>query len=245
MRSTLYIFDIDGTLTDSVCLHQASYLHAYSVFELPNLNTEWNSYIHHTDSWIFGEAFRQSLGRSPTSDERIRFIDALIAHFDRNLSGSVIAEIPGAKKFLFDVVAAPNTAYAFATGSYREPALRKLASLGVAYRPDLLITASEYETREEIVLNAIASAKRIFDVETFGQIVSLGDGYWDLVTAKKLGLEFVGIATGDKAAQLMAAGATIVHPNFFEYARDSRFVEMSQPRAHGSLPGIAMVRERR
>lgn len=210
----LFVFDIDGTLTDSVALHQASYLHAYSMFDIPNLNSDWNSYANHSDSWIFGEVFRQNFGRDPSREERALFSSALNEHFDASIRDRTITEIPGAKRFLGRVVNHPSLAYAFATGSLRQPALRKLEALGASYPTELLVTASEFETREEIVREAIRAAERYFGVDRFEKIVSFGDGYWDFVTAGKLGIGFVGIAKGEKAEKLRNAGATSVHNDF-------------------------------
>jgi phosphoglycolate phosphatase-like HAD superfamily hydrolase len=47
----------------------------------------------------------------------------------------------------------------------------------------------------------------------FERIVSIGDGYWDLVAARLLGLDFIGIGSGQAAERLKAAGARNVFPN--------------------------------
>ena len=41
--------------------------------------------------------------------------------------------------------------------------------------------------------SAIKKAKNYFDVDNFEQIISVGDGIWDLRTAKNLGIHFLGI----------------------------------------------------
>ncbi len=184
------------------------------IFDIPNLNSDWNSYTHHSDSWIFAEVCRQNFDRDPSMEEKALFSSALNSHFDASISKRVIPEIPGAKRFLDSVVNHPGLAYAFATGSLRQPALRKLEALGASYPPELLVTASEFEVREEIVGGAIRAAERYFGVDRFERVISFGDGYWDLVTAGRLGIEFIGIANGEKAEKLRNAGATTVHENF-------------------------------
>jgi phosphoglycolate phosphatase-like HAD superfamily hydrolase len=210
----LLIFDIDGTLTDSVAHHQASYASAYSLFEIAELDTNWSTYTHHSDSWIFAEVFRRNFGRNPTQQENDRFLSAVCTHFDAGLRDAPILEIPGAATYLAKVIASSTVAYAFATGSFRQPALRKLEALGVPYAAGLLVTASEYETRDDIVGGAIEAALSHFGVERFDSITSFGDGYWDLITARNLRIEFVGIARGEKARVLRDAGAAIVYPDF-------------------------------
>src|SRR5262249_39749167 len=149
-----------------------------------------------------------------TEMERSQFADSLNAYFDAGLIGNRIAEIPGAGKFLGDVMNDSKTAYAFATGSLREPDLRKLESLDVPYNPELLVTASEFETREEIMGGAIAAARSVFSIAEFSRTVSIGDGRWDLLAARALGIEFIGIAACGRAKTLKDAGAMTVHPDF-------------------------------
>ena len=44
----------------------------------------------------------------------------------------------------------------------------------------------------------------------FRRVISVGDGLWDVRTARALQLPFVGIATGQHAVRLKAAGARTV-----------------------------------
>ena len=74
----------------------------------------------------------------------------------------------------------------------------------IPYRPELLSTASDGLSREEIVNSSIEKAKNEFELATFEKIISFGDGRWDVQTAKNLNLDFVGIgekyeALGDLA----------------------------------------------
>lgn len=39
--SRIAVFDIDGTLTDSVALHQVAFLEAVASFVFPHLDTDW------------------------------------------------------------------------------------------------------------------------------------------------------------------------------------------------------------
>jgi phosphoglycolate phosphatase-like HAD superfamily hydrolase len=94
-------------------------------------------------------------------------------------------------------------------GGLRKMSRRKLTAIGVKFAEDLLMTASEYVTREELVVQAIEAA-RIHYAFTPGRVVSIGDGIWDLKTAAALGLHFLGVGTGPKAEILASAGATVV-----------------------------------
>ena len=209
----LLILDIDQTLTDSIGIHHDCFLKAFDPFEIPNLDTDWGGYTHHTDSWIFEEVIRRAFDRLPTRDESEHFNNRHIACFEKGIAAAPIQEIPGAGEFLRALQANPQIAYIFATGSIRPLALRKLESLGISYPPELLVTASEFLTREDIVRQAIENAREYWGCEDFDRQISIGDGYWDLRTARNLELEFIGIAAGEKAGVLRDAGVAHVFPD--------------------------------
>lgn len=47
------------------------------------------------------------------------------------------------------------------------------------------------------MMNCIAKAQEHYRVDQFSKVVSIGDGIWDINTAKSLKLPFIGV--GDKA----------------------------------------------
>ena len=49
----LAVFDIDGTLTDSVSIHHNAFNKSLIQFGFDNYNSNFNTYKHHTDSYIF------------------------------------------------------------------------------------------------------------------------------------------------------------------------------------------------
>lgn len=65
--------NIDGTLIASIEVHQKALLRTLVSFEFPSLNTDWVSYRHHTDSWIFEEAYTAAHGVPPSFHERQEF----------------------------------------------------------------------------------------------------------------------------------------------------------------------------
>ena len=62
-----------------------------------------------------------------------------------------------------------------------------------SFIPDLIEASNTIFTRENIVKSAIEKAKNYFQVTTFEHIISVGDGIWDLKTARNLGIHFLGI----------------------------------------------------
>jgi phosphoglycolate phosphatase-like HAD superfamily hydrolase len=209
----LFVFDIDGTLTDSVALHEICYLQALSELGITEVDTNWDSYAHFTDSWVFAEVFLRNFGRSPNKNERDEFASTSSRCFDKIADEQPFREIPGARTFLKRLQSDMKTGFAFATGSFRQPAMKKLDMIGLEVPSELVVTASEFETREDIVLHAISAARSYFTVPEFEHVILLGDAHCDLVTARNLGLRFIGIGRGQAAENLKAEGAWKVFPN--------------------------------
>ena len=204
----IVVFDIDGTLTKTVEIHQRAFEAALRSFDFPKLRTDWGSYKHHSDSAIFREAWDESGFAGslplPVLEERFR------TEFDTvSSNAAACGEVAGASQLLAQIERAGWIA-AFATGSLRHGALKKMALLDHPYDVDLLVTASEHETREEIVQAAIDKARAKHGVLVGGRVISIGDGVWDLLTARALKLEFVGIGDAARAAQLARIDADVV-----------------------------------
>lgn len=209
-KENIAVLDIDGTLTDSIVQHQKAFERALISFGFPALRTDWSAYRHHSDSGIFAEAWEDARWQHAPDLKRLE--ESFIEAFDTEIGIAPLLPITGAPEFL---IALERSSWipVFATGSLRHGALRKLACLNVDYDADLLVTASDYVTREDIVSNAIERAKVKHGISGVDRIVSIGDGIWDIKTARNLGLEFLGIGFGEKGEKLRAEGAR-VHEGF-------------------------------
>ncbi len=224
MKTSIIVFDIDGTLTDSVALHQAAFLDALQSFGFPNLETDWSKYRHHSDSAIFAEAWADAGWDAPAPLEKLenRYREA----YDLRSVEANLREIPGAAHFLASLDDSPWIPV-FATGSLRHGALHKMIATNLPFDDRLLVSASEHETREEIVTHAIQAGRPQLSQDQPDRVVSVGDGLWDLLTAKALDLEFVGIASGDKAATLSAKGAEVL-PDFTRFSSPRVFFDRAR-----------------
>jgi len=209
----LCIFDIDGTLTDSVVQHQTSFLKALLSYGLVCKNREWGSYRHHSDSAIFCELVELEKGYLPGKDE-IESLDATLhSLFLEEVSHTPLRAIAGARAFV-ETLEKRGIAVAFATGSMRSSAREKLTFLlGDGWREELLSTANEYLSREEIVEGAIRRASKAYGIAHFSRILSFGDGLWDATTARALSLEFIGI-TSDEAKFRGVCDRKSLYPTF-------------------------------
>jgi len=222
MKNTLLVFDIDGTLTDSVSVHQSAFQKALTDFGFKDFDTNWHSYRHHTDSFIFKTIFEEQSGASVT-EEDIRSFERFITTNILSLTlQQPIGEISGARQMLQRLQQYPGYKTVLATGSLAAPARIKLAQSGINTTAPL-VAANSLFTREDLVQKAIDTAVDLYQVAGFDEIISFGDGRWDLETARNLGIRFVGIANNslcqyepdhfyidffdDKLSELLFAGA--------------------------------------
>lgn len=199
LKENLVVFDIDGTVTDSVHIHQEAFIKSLLKLGVPRHQPEdqpqLNSFKHHTDSYI-----AKTIIETYTD---LTFDQKLLQEFERELYGDikkhVIVEIKGALKFIQYLQSKTNFGICFATGSLLQPAIHKLNAIGLQFEESLLVGANDLWERESIIQQAINQAKSYYDQNDFKTIISIGDGIWDLKAAQNLNLEFIGIGTQYKA----------------------------------------------
>jgi phosphoglycolate phosphatase-like HAD superfamily hydrolase len=227
MQNKLIVFDIDGTLLQSIATHHLAMTEAMDASDLIHKDPQWANYAHHTDSGVYYEAYEKSFGKPPSAAECLDFEALFNACYERLRVADTDVEIPGAGALLRRLEASGEWLVAFATGSYRGPAEHKLQRLGVASRSCVLATASEFRTRQEIVADAIRRRLAGFKPLPRGRTISVGDGPWDARTAADLGLPFIGIGEGEQASRLVELGARAVLPDFVDVARFMSAIEFS------------------
>ncbi len=238
MTARLAIFDVDGTLLRTSGVDDECYVQAMDeVFGIRGMSTDWGSYSHSTDGAILADLIRERLGREPTAEDaaihRSRFVTLLEAVAAE--SPERFAQTPGAAAAL---AALPERGWsaAIATGGWRASALLKLDR----GRLDIAATAAAFAddalAREAIILHAAARAAP----GPSARVVYIGDGLWDLRAARRLGIGFVGIASGERAAALRAAGAAVVLADFSDLAAFLQALEQALPEAGFVLSSAAM-----
>lgn len=189
-------------------------------FGISDINQDWKSYRHHTDSYILKENYEANF-HEVFKLSYIEDIENIM--LDRLHSLDKIKCIAGANKMLEILQRETNYATAFATGSLLKPAMFKLEQTGIDFHPELLVSSNRYYQREQIVKAAIENAKAYYQVDAFEHIISIGDGIWDLKTAQNLGLHFVGIGL-ENAADFKAAGI----PLYIEDWKSFELAKMEQ-----------------
>lgn len=191
-KRNLIVFDIDDTLTKSEFQHQSAYVNTMKYFGITNINTDWKTYKHHTDSYILSKNYEANLKKP--------FEFSFIPDFEVKMTEELLKlkpteEIVGARAIVDFFINYSDYAITFATGSLLQPALIKLNQAGIPHQKDLVISSNTIFKREGIVKAAIEKAKTVYNVEAFDTIISIGDGLWDLTTARNLDIHFIGIGT--------------------------------------------------
>ncbi|WP_025137927.1 HAD family hydrolase [Achromobacter sp. DH1f] len=217
MKKYILVLDIDGTLTDTVALHQRAFLGAMQALALPALETDWGAYPHHTDTGILRHALAMNGRAEPSAGQLMAFEEDLARRFLDELAAAPtpaaptpaapIQPIPGAADFVHGL-ADSAWAVVFATGGVRAVSGVKLQAAGIPFSDAALFTASEEPARDALVARAIAHAHRAYPQTRDGVVVSMGDGLWDLKVAQQLGLRFLGV--GSTAQALAARGAPVL-----------------------------------
>jgi phosphoglycolate phosphatase-like HAD superfamily hydrolase len=210
----LVMFDIDGTLTESNALDNESYLQALSeVFGFSEISSDWTSYSHVTDACILREVCQRKLDRVPSFAEVEAFQQRFLELLKEGAAVNAIDSIPGALKMLSQLLESADRAVAYAGGGWTASALFKIQSAHLPIQNIPYAFSDDDESREGITAIALARAEKYYG-RSFQNIVYIGDGIWDIRSARKSGYAFIGIASGDRAEELFAAGATHVFSSY-------------------------------
>jgi len=214
----LVMFDIDGTLTrtdqaDETCFVQA----LREVFGFTDVNTDWASYPHCSDSGILEVLFQTRTGRSPLPAELSHFQ----AHFLSLLNGATAVHpfgpVPGARDFLRSLIEEPAFAVSLASGAWEVSARFKLASAGLDLQQIPAAFSDDAHAREEIMQASLVRAARSHCRDSFDTIIYVGDGVWDARAARNLGFPFIGISNEPtRVERLYAEGARHVFRDYLD-----------------------------
>jgi phosphoglycolate phosphatase-like HAD superfamily hydrolase len=210
----LVIFDIDGTLTETVKLDEEFFLRSLvEVCGFRDVETDWSTYKNATDSGIFHEIYEACTGRPPSADEVSRFRQHFVALLAQASSESAIAPIAGAPQLLSVLTGSAEYRVSLATGGWRDSARLKMASAGMCFDDYPAASADDALDRESIMKLSMRRAAERYG-GPFAGPVYVGDAIWDARACRALGVPFIGIGSGVRAARLASEGAIRVFPDF-------------------------------
>lgn len=201
----LIIFDVDGTLTDTMAVDARCFLRSFAeVFDFAGVDPDWSLYKNATDAGIVNEVFESRTGRAPSEMETVKFREHLVALFRSASREASFAAVAGARELLAQLGCMDAYQVALATGCWRDSARVKMASAGMSYDDYPSASADDAVDRESIIKLAIERASRRIGGK-FSGAVYVGDGVWDARACRNLGIPFIGI--GAQGEKLAAAGA--------------------------------------
>ncbi len=231
----LAIFDIDGTLTNTNSVDDGCFVKALSeAHAITGINTDWAAYSHTTDSGITQQIFQEKFGRDPEDPELDKFKSCFVKMLTEQYhsNSSRFNEIAGASIALSRLKRETDWAVAIATGCWRESALLKLRAAKIDIDGIPAAFAEDGLSREEILQEAVSQSLEQYRLSSFAKTVSIGDGLWDVRTARRLNFTFLGVGCGEAAAMLDRAGARHVLEDFADYGRLVRCLNEAEiPRA--------------
>ncbi|MEP7059754.1 MAG: HAD family hydrolase [Actinomycetota bacterium] len=189
----LFVFDIDGTLLDSVPAHVSAFLKALALFDFEVVDQRWDAYPEHTDSAILRRLSQVNRGKPVTIEELDAFDRELDACFRESWPGSVADPfMPGAQHVVESIQRSTNAHVALATGGLISASLTKLETIAVI-PPALMVTASDAEPRADIIRIAIERTLHHYGIGSTSQVTYVGDGPWDAIAARAIGIGFIGV----------------------------------------------------
>ncbi|MFQ4144853.1 hypothetical protein [Chlorogloeopsis sp. ULAP02] len=114
------------------------------------------------------------------------------------------------------LLVSPEHELVYAGGGWAASAIFKLKSANLLIENIPHAFSDDDDSREGIMTIAHSRAEKYYS-QMFPNVVYVGDGIWDIRSAKKLGYSFIGIASGNEAQALYKEGATYVFPNYNDY----------------------------
>jgi beta-phosphoglucomutase-like phosphatase (HAD superfamily) len=191
----LVMFDIDGTLVDSAGFDAELYVEAVRDVLNLEIDDDWNSYEHVSDSGILEQVLRDArLDGEPqelTARVQERFV-TLVRDYLRRAPGTV-REIAGARRLVERLLELPSVRVAIATGGWEPTAKLKLAHVGIGTERLGFASSSDARARTDIMRLA---AQRALDGATHSRATYFGDGAWDRRASEALGWDFVAVGGG-------------------------------------------------
>ncbi len=181
------VFDLDGTLVQSVAFDDLLYREAVSeVLGRSDFDGNWETYTHVTDSGLLTEILsRLEIPFQPAILSAVRelFRHKVEAHLK---SVARCDPLPGARETI-EVLRGAGVPFGIATGGWAPTARMKLTRAGLD-PVEVLVSSDHSPSRTEIMQRCL------HQLGVGGRpVVYLGDGPWDLEATRSLGWKFIGV----------------------------------------------------
>lgn len=207
MKTTLLLWDIDGTLIASggagmralqVALHR--------VFGVVGALDDID-FAGRTDLWIMRRIF-EKFGLPATAENFSRFFEGYVAALPTELANPQARVLPGVTALLTAVAARPDLAQGLLTGNMRRGAAVKLAHHGLWDHFPFGAFADDSEFRNDLGPHALRRAREHTGAEfVSARVWIVGDTPHDIACARAIGARALAVATGGHTVADLAAHA--------------------------------------
>ncbi|HAS47216.1 MAG TPA: hypothetical protein DCS93_42430 [Microscillaceae bacterium] len=188
----LIIFDIDGTIINSVKTDDECFIQTFAaLYQIDLAKANWNEFTHVTDWGLTQEIFEKWQGRMPTKEDIITIKN----HFYGLLlqRANEFTEVKNALIFIQQLSSMPDVEIGFATGGWKETAELKCNTIGLDLNNFIFKSSNDHFQRDKIMELVIEEAVNKHHNAEFESITYFGDGLWDLKATQALGINFIGV----------------------------------------------------
>jgi len=201
------LFDLDGTLVDSVETRIDAWLRTFEEVGLPATREQLAPLIGLDGKRLAMEV--AAVAGTPIAEPRAEEIDHLAGEIYEKLNRDP-RPLPGVRR-LVDAIEQRHIKWSIATSSRKAQVATSVAALGLAGEPTIVDASHVKHAKPEPDLLLLAAEQ--LDVEP-GRCWYVGDSTWDMVSAVAAGMIAIGVTAGSAvdSVALVGAGAAAVVP---------------------------------
>jgi HAD superfamily hydrolase (TIGR01509 family) len=199
------LFDLDGTLVDTVETRIAAWLRALEEAGMPTSRQQLAPLIGLDGKRLAKEV--AALAGSPIDEARAEEIDHRSGEIYEQLNRSP-RPLPGVRR-LVEAIEARDISWAIATSSRKAQVATSVGALGLAAEPTIVDASHVEHAKPEPDLLLLAARQLGIDP---GRCWYVGDSTWDMVSAAAAGMVAIGVTAGSAvdSIALIGAGAAAV-----------------------------------
>jgi HAD superfamily hydrolase (TIGR01509 family) len=194
------LFDLDGTLVDTVDTRIAAWLRALEDAGLPTSREQLAPLIGLDGKRLAKEI--AAVAGAPIDEARAEEIDDLSGETYEQLNRSP-RPLPGVRR-LVEAIEARHISWAIATSSRKAQVATSVAALGLAADPMIVDASHVKHAKPEPDLLLLAARELGVDP---GRCWYVGDSTWDMVSAVAAGMVAIGVTAGSAVDSLALTGA--------------------------------------